>query len=476
MASTVVISTPTTPVLPPAPPAAPPRTEIARRERSSLLGSQAAFLPQLTPENTVFVVLSFEGPDGYSMAGGLGRRVTELTAALAEHGFETHLYFIGDPHRSDVETHLHGRLTYHRWCTWISHYHPNGVYDGEEGKLADFRGTVPRAVIDQVIRPALSWGKRVIVLSEEWHTAAAACDLSDALYYAGLREQVLMLWNANNTMGFEKIDFARLRYTQTLTTVSHWMKHVMWNYGCNPVVVPNGIPARMLSESTLVEELVERLASRLWHRVLLTKVARFDPDKRWLMAVEAVARLRAAGLPALLLARGGIEAHGAEVMQRARDLGLRIREAWGDASDPRAAIQAITDAAAQADLVDIKFPLTEPLLRALFRASDAVLANSGREPFGLVALEVMASGGVAFTGATGEEYARAYENAIVLETDSPAEIEVAVADLLANPRLGERIRAQARVTAAEYTWDHAIELLLKRCQFLGLAQGWSARR
>ena len=49
--------------------------------------------------------------------------------------------------------------------------------------------------------------------------------------------------------------------------------------------------------------------------------------------------------------------------------------------------------------------LYEEISRALFRVADAMLQNSGREPFGLVGLEVMAAGGLVFTGATGEESA-----------------------------------------------------------------------
>lgn len=48
------------------------------------------------PGNLEIVLLSFEGPDQpYSMAGGLGVRVTELAQALAESGFRTHLIFVG---------------------------------------------------------------------------------------------------------------------------------------------------------------------------------------------------------------------------------------------------------------------------------------------------------------------------------------------------------------------------------------------
>jgi glycosyltransferase involved in cell wall biosynthesis len=451
-----------------------PSLAAAVEERFTDQEAGVGQLPQIQQDNTLFVVLSFEGPDPYSLAGGLGRRVSELTCALAENGFETHLFFIGDPARASHETSVEGRLHHHRWCTWISQYHPLGVYDGEIGKLHDYQGSVPRWVVENLAAPARQRGKRLVVLSEEWHTAPAACDLSDALFASGLRNDALMLWNANNTMGFHRIDWERLKFTHAITTVSHWMKHVMWQYGCNPLVVQNGIPARMLCPSAIVDGLVDHISDSLRQRVLLTKVARFDPDKRWLMAVEATAGLKRRQLPALLVARGGIEEHGMEVIRRAAALGLTVHDAHGSCADPRQAVETILAAAHGADVVNVRFHLTEPVLSAFYRASDAVLANSGREPFGLVGLEVMASGGVAFTGATGEEYARPFRNAIVLETDDPTEIEVAVMDLLAQPRVAQNIRIAARRTASYYTWDHALAILLQRCQYLALAQGWTA--
>src|ERR687885_2653158 len=86
---------------------------------------------QFTPDNLEFVVLCFEGPDQpYSMAGGLGVRGAELSQALAQQGFTTHLIFIGDPRLPGLETREDGRLIIHRWGQWISAYHPAGVYDG----------------------------------------------------------------------------------------------------------------------------------------------------------------------------------------------------------------------------------------------------------------------------------------------------------------------------------------------------------
>jgi hypothetical protein len=53
---------------------------------------------------TSYVMLSFEGPDVYSRAGGLGVRAAELANALASRGAQTDLYFVGDPELAPTET------------------------------------------------------------------------------------------------------------------------------------------------------------------------------------------------------------------------------------------------------------------------------------------------------------------------------------------------------------------------------------
>jgi glycosyltransferase involved in cell wall biosynthesis len=436
----------------------------------------AQFLPEIRPENTVFALVCFEGPDRYSNAGGLGVRVTELSAELAALGFPTHLYFVGDPGSPAEEWREDGRLIYHRWCQWISKYYPRGVYDGEDAKLPDFAASLPHAMLHDLALPTFDAGKHLVVLSEEWHTASTACNISDALHGAGLRDQALLLWNANNSMGFHMVDFARLRYTQTLTTVSHWMKHMMWGWGCNPVVIPNGIPGRWLDYNGEVEYLAGRMREALGYRPLLSKVARFDPDKRWLGAVEAVNEMRRMGMGPLFIMKGGIEPHGAEVLHHAETLGLRVHHVFADDRNPESCLRSLLEASHGADILNVRFFVPENLLRALYQASDVVLANSGREPFGLVGLEVMASGGVAFTGATGEEYAKSFHNAIVIETDDPREVAAAAVHLRANPGLADALRHRGRETAREYTWARVIDFMKVRLQFLGLAQGWGAAR
>jgi glycosyltransferase involved in cell wall biosynthesis len=106
------------------------------------------------------------------------------------------------------------------------------------------------------------------------------------------------------------------------------------------------------------------------------------------------------------------------------------------------------------------------MLRLLYYGCDAVLANSGREPFGLVGLEAMAAGGTAFTGNTGEEYVSHLRNAIVLETDDPGEAAWYVDYLEQHPDDRDRMREAARETAEHYIWDRVVENLLAKVAYL----------
>jgi hypothetical protein len=122
-----------------------------------------------------FHVLSFEGHDPYACAGGLASRINGLVNALAEVGYGTHLWFVGDPHLPGHES--HGQLHLHRWCQWISQYHPGGVYDGEEGKRLDYATSLPPFLHHEMLLPHLQQGKRAVILAEEWHTVDAVLHL-----------------------------------------------------------------------------------------------------------------------------------------------------------------------------------------------------------------------------------------------------------------------------------------------------------
>ncbi|MBO0779744.1 MAG: glycosyltransferase family 4 protein [Ktedonobacteraceae bacterium] len=427
----------------------------------------------ISPENTLFVLLCFEGPDVYSTAGGLGTRVTELSEALATQGYTTHLIFIGDPYQPAVETRIDSRLILKRWSQWVSKYYPNGVYDGEEHKLYDYNESVPYHIYNDIVRPAVDEGKTVVIMGEDWHTAEAICRTSDLLHWFGVRQKVLLLWNLNSLMSLHRINWGRLNFVSTLCTVSKYMKHKMWNLGVNPLVIPNGIPSRHME--MVDQEAVQRLRAIVRRddpkRLFLFKIGRFDPDKRWLMAIEAVARLKRSGHPVTLFVRGGIEPHGAEVFGRAYNLGLSIQDIVAQRPNLEQCIDAIEQAgSADIDIYNLRFFLPEEFVRTSYAAADATLANSGHEPFGLVALEVMAAQGIAVTGSTGEDYAISFENAIVTETDDPDEIVGYLLYLSRHPEEQDRMRSAGHYTARQFLWDHVIENLLGKLEFLARKQ------
>jgi glycosyltransferase involved in cell wall biosynthesis len=398
-----------------------------------------------------FHLLSFEGPDPYARAGGLASRVTGLAETLAGLGFETHLWFVGDPRRPGHQR--EGRLHLHRWCQWLSRHHLGGVYEGEEGKAADFASSLPPYLLQEALLPHLRSGGRAVVLAEEWQTAHAVLHLDHLLERAGRRSDATLAWNANNVFGFARIPWEALTRAAMVTTVSRYMKARMREIGIEPFVVPNGLSADAFESPE--RPVVQALRRRFRDRTTLVKMARFDPDKRWLAAIDLVAELKRLGWRPLLVARGGNEAHGREVLTAARARGLRVSHRPLRRARAEGVLEALGDPR-DADVLNLSSNVDAAGRRTLFRAVDAVLANSGHEPFGLVGLETMAAGGLACTGSSGEDYAIAGQNALVLETGDPCEFITLFRSLRAEPHRERRLRLSGRATARRFAWSEVI--------------------
>jgi glycosyltransferase involved in cell wall biosynthesis len=415
-----------------------------------------------------FHVLSFEGYDPYACAGGLASRITGLVNSLAQVDYETHLWFVGDPHLPGHE--LRDRVQLHRWCQWISQYHPGGVYDGEEGKRIDYAGSLPPFLCREVLIPHLQQGKRAVILAEEWHTVDAVLHLDWLLRNAGMRHQVKILWNANNTFAFERIDWGRLAQAAIITTVSRYMKHLMQGLGVHALVIPNGLSAETLLPPQ--REAVATFKARVRGRTVVSKVARWDPDKSWLLAIDTVGAMKRIGWQPLLIARGGVEPYGAEVLAAAAAAGLRVADRLLPHRGVRGLMQAL-EGLQGVDIVNLCSPLDAESRLVLFHSAGAVLANSQHEPFGLVGLETMAAGGVACIGYTGEDYAVPGYNALALETNDPQEFLDLFGTLRINPTLDRALRRAGRVTAQHYTWSQIMHrVLLPRLRFIsGFSNG-----
>ncbi len=421
----------------------------------------------LLRHNLEFVVLSFEGPDLYSMVGGLGVRVTEMTRVLAEMGYVTRLFFVGDPDAESVESLVDGRLHLHRWSRWAAKQYPKNVYEGEGAKVEDYQNSLPRFLLDKVIAPNAARGVTTVVLGEDWQTARTVSRTSELVKSEGLLRRCLFLWNANNTFGFEGIDWEALGAHTQLLTVSRYMRERMRARRLLPLVVQNGIPPRFWEP---VDEATGQALRDLLPGLLLAKVGRYHPDKRWLMAIEAMGECKRLGLKPKLILRGGSEDYGADVRAKAAEQGL----SWGYVRPVSNSHEDILNGVRLAqgfDVLELDFFVPESFLRSLYWASSAVLANSGHEPFGLVGLEVMACGGVAITGSTGEEYIQSFHNGIAVGSEDPREITVYLRELLQQPALGEDLRRHGRETSKLFAWHTVLDDLLRKIEFVAWVRG-----
>lgn len=422
---------------------------------------------RLSPQTVEFVILSFEGPDLYSLIGGLGVRATELANTLAELGFRTRLYFLGDPNKAYCEEQVDGQLSYHRWCQWLSAQFPDGVYHGEEAKINDFTNSIPEHIVEHVVAPAAARGRSVVVLAEEWHTTGAVINLSRALLRNGLMERCLILWNANNIFGFEAVDWQALSQSCAITTVSRYMKHLMVGHGINPLVIPNGIPTRWLEP--VDEESIAGLQKAL-PGLLLSKVGRYHPDKRWLMAMEATGQLKRLGLKPKLIVRGSNDPYRVAVIQKAFEQGL----VWSEIRLNHPSIRQILTEIKRhrdADVLELNFFVPEDFLRTCYAASSAVLANSSHEPFGLVGLEVMACQGVAICGSSGEDYGHSFVNCLRIDSDDAREIVVYLQDLISHPDSTSDIRSRGHLTSSLFVWELVTQELFRKIEFVAQLRG-----
>jgi glycosyltransferase involved in cell wall biosynthesis len=192
---------------------------------------------------------------------------------------------------------------------------------------------------------------------------------------------------------------------------------------------------------------------------VISKVARWDADKRWLLAIDTVGAMKRVGWQPLFIARGGVEPYGAEVLAATAATGLRVADRILPQRGVHGLMHAL-EALQGVDIVNLCSPLDPESRLVLFHCAAALLANSQHEPFGLVGLETMAAGGVAYIGYTGEDYAVPGHNALALETNDPQEFLDLFGMLRINPTLERALRQAGRVTAQHYTWSRIMHRIL----------------
>ncbi|TDC36608.1 glycosyltransferase [Micromonospora sp. 15K316] len=163
--------------------------------------------------------------------------------------------------------------------------------------------------------------------------------------------------------------------------------------------------------------------------VLLVHCARLSPEKRPQLAVDAVAVLRRAGVPAVLVMAGDGPMRAA-LRRRAAGLPVHFTGFLPDRS----------------------------AVAALLASADVVLAPGPVETFGLAGLEALASGTPVVVNAASA-LPEVVGSAGQAATGRPEAVAEAVSRLLAHPE-GQRRRA-ARSRAEEYSWPAAVAGFLR---------------
>jgi glycogen(starch) synthase len=372
------------------------------------------------------LILSWEYPP--VVEGGLARHVRKLSEALVALGMEVHVLTRGDESMVEDEI-LHG-VAVHRvresrrprelgeFVTWIEHMNADMLAAGVE--LGD------RYQFD-------------LVAGHDWLVAVAGdhlanrfrCPLVVTIHateygrHQGWVEKHPQSW----IHGIEKWMAAR---AERVITCSHYMRgHVADIFDLDESrisVIPNGIDPMDLQPVDDLDTLRLQFAAPSEKLVLL--VGRLVYEKGFQLALEALPGVieRVGGVRFLVAGSG---THEDELKAQAKELGL---------DDHGTFLGWIGD----------------DVLHSLYRIADLCVIPSLYEPFGLVALEAMASGCpciVADTGGLREVVPAGERVGLRFNGGDAVHLGVMIERLLTDSQLRDRLVAEASEHVLRFEWS-----------------------
>jgi glycogen(starch) synthase len=368
------------------------------------------------------LILSWEYPP--IVEGGLARHVRKLSEQLVRQGHDVHVLTRGGGHLH-AEEDRHG-VTVHRvrepefprddldaFIAWVEHMNDDMLAAGTElGSGFD------------------------LVHSHDWLVAAAARKLARRRRLPWLvtvhateygRHQGWV--DKHPQSHIHAVEKRMVRAADRVITCSHYMRgHVRDVFGVEGVtVIPNGIDPTDLQPVADLPRLRARFAGPDEKLVLL--VGRLVYEKGFHLALDALPGLirRVGGVRYLVAGSGTAEA---ELKAQAERLGLMEHGTFlGWTGDDT--------------------------LHSLYRIADLCLVPSLYEPFGLVALEAMASGCptiVADTGGLREVVPAGRRVGLRFRARSTRSLERMAYQLLTSEELRERLVAEASEHVLRFDW------------------------
>jgi glycogen synthase len=370
------------------------------------------------------LVLSWEYPP--IVEGGLARHVRKLSEQLVQDGVEVHVLTRGGGHLDAVED-RHGVIV-----------HRVREPDFPRGDVDAFIAWVDHMNEDMRAAGLELGGGFDLVHSHDWLVAAAARKLArrwkvpwlvtvHATEY-GRHQGWVRKHPQSHIHGVER---RMVRGADRVITCSAYMReHVADAFGLaagRVTVIPNGIDPTDLQPVADLPRLRAQFAAPEEKLVLL--VGRLVYEKGFHLALEAMPRLieRLGGVRFLVAGTGTAEA---ELKAQAEQLGLMEHGTFiGWTGDD--------------------------VLHSLYRIADLCLVPSIYEPFGLVALEAMASGCptiVADTGGLREVVPAGQRVGLRFRARDSSSLARMAQKLLADDALRDRLVAQAREHVLQFDW------------------------
>jgi len=371
------------------------------------------------------LILSWEYPP--LIEGGLARHVRKLSEQLVAHGVEVHVLSRGDESMAAEEE--VGGVWVHRvreplrprdlgeFVTWVEHMNADMLAAGVElGDRFDFdlvhgHDWLVAGAGDHLAR-RFRCPLVVTIHATEYGRHQGWVDKHPQSYIHGVER-----WMANRA--------------DRVITCSHYMRgHVADVYGLEEdrvTVIPNGIDPLDLQPVDDLERLRARFAAP--DERLIVLVGRLVYEKGFQLALEALPGLiERLGDVRFLVAGSGT--HEQELRDQASELGL----------DPHGTFLGW---------------IGDDVLHSLYRIADLCVVPSLYEPFGLVALEAMASGCpciVADTGGLREIVPEDDRVGLRFNGGDAEHLEAMVERLLTDDPLRERLVAEASEHVLRFDW------------------------
>jgi glycogen(starch) synthase len=378
---------------------------------------------------TRVLILSWEYPP--LIEGGLARHVRKLAENLVPRGVEVHVLTRGHE-ESPAEEELRGVLVHRvreperprelgEFVTWVEHMNADMLAAGVElGDRYDFD----------------------VVHGHDWLVAVAGdhlarrfrCPLAVTIHATeyGRHQGWVDKHPQSHIHGVER--WMANRADRVITCSAYMREHVADIYGLEEdrvTVIPNGIDPSDLVTVEDLDALRARFAAPDERLVLL--VGRLVYEKGFQLALEALPGLiERVGNVRFLVAGSGT--HEDELREQATELGL----------DPHGTFLGW---------------IGDDMLHSLYRIADLTVVPSIYEPFGLVALEAMASGCPCLVADTGglREVVPNDEVGLRFRSRDPDSLGRMAERLLTDGELRDRLIAEASEHVLTFDWADVAE-------------------